>query len=387
MTGLAGCGGGGENVVVGSPVPLSGPLAALGEEERRALNVAVDYVNEELDGMAGRTVEVVFEDTETDPATGRDVARRLVEQENADVLCGCVSGAVTNSVADYAYQASVPFWPYGGSESTTGSNCAPTTFRYVYSTSQDARAGAPWAVENLGSNVWIHYADYSYGQSINQQWRREIENHEMDTTIVDTTSTSLGTSDYSSYLSQIQSSDADWVLMGVTGSDLIAMIQQANQFGLKDEKALVSQNLTIPIRGALGSDVVGVYGNIRYTHKATREANQTFVDRYMEEHDQMPSEPAMVMWTSLLLHAQGAEDAGSVATEDIVPSLSGIQSDTPMGETTIRECDHQASRPYPMGRMTEPEDFDFPSYEILSTRPAEEVIEPCEESGCDMPSL
>ena len=107
----------------------------------------------------------------------------------------------------------------------------------------------------------------------------------------------------------------------------------------------------------------------------------------MSAHDQMPSEPAMVMWTSLLLHAQGASEAGSVATADIVPALEGIQSDTPMGQTSIRACDHQASRPYPMGRITEPDEYEFPSYEILDTRPAEEVIEPCEETGCDMPSL
>lgn len=382
-----GTGGSGQNVILGAPVPLSGPLAALGEEERRGINVAVDYINQELGGMNGSTVQVVFRDTETDPATGRERARQLVESEGAQVLCGCVSGAVTNSVADYAYEARVPFWPYGGSESTTGSECKPTTFRYVYSTSQDARAGAPWAVENLGTRVWIHYADYSYGQSIRDQWRTQIENHQTDTTIVDVTSTSLGTSDYSSYLSQIQASDADWVLMGVTGSDLIGMIQQANQFGLKQQKALVSQNLTVPIRAALGSAVVDVYGNIRYTHDADSEANRLFLDRFTAAHDQIPSEPAMVMWTNLMFHTQAANEAGSVATADVVPALEGIQSDTPMGPTTIRACDHQASRPYPMGRMTQPSQHDFPGYEILSTRPADEVIEPCEESGCDMPSL
>ncbi len=402
LTGLAGCnsngngngttttttngGGSGNAVHVGSPVPLSGPLASLGTTAQQGVESAVQYINEEQGGINGRQVEVTFGDTETDPAVGREEARRLVEQENVDVLVGSVSGAVTNSVAEYAYSVGVPFWPYGGAESTTGSNCAPTTFRYVFSAQQDALAGAPWSIENLGDKVWIHYADYSYGQSIREEWGRLIEESD-NGEIIGETSTPLGTSDYASYISQIQASDADWVLMGLTGSDLIAMINQANSFGLKEQKDLVSQNLTIPIRQALGSNVVGVYGNIRYPVKDPSEVNQQFVDYYAEMHGAPPDEPAMVMWTSLMLHRQAAEEVGSVATADIVPALEGIQADTPMGQTTIRECDHQAERPYPMGRMTAPDQYDFPSYEILDTRSAEDVIEPCSETGCDMPSL
>lgn len=374
--------------VVGSLAPLSGALGSLGEGMEQSVELAADYINEEFDGMNGREVEAIYEDTETDPETGRERARRLVEQENVDVLVGCGSGAVTNSVAEYAYEQRIPYWPYGGSEDTTGTNCRPTTFRYSFSTMQDALAGAPWTLENLGTNVWIHYADYSYGQSIREQWGTVIEESDMDTNIVEVTSTPIGTSDYSSYISQMQASDADWILMGVTGEDLIALVQQANQFGLNEEKDLVSQNVTTkPIRQGVGSDGVGVYGNIRYPVNDDREANQVYVDQYTDAFEDPPEEPGMVLWTSLLLHREAAEAAGSTDLEEITPELEGLQSDSPMGEVEIRECDHQAARPYPMGRITEPDEQDWPSYEVLDTRPTEDVIEPCEESGCDMPSI
>lgn len=374
-------------MLVGGIVPRSGPLAVLGKPEEQGINLAVDHINQEMGGMAGRNVSVQFEDTATDPETGREKAKKLAEQAGVDLLVGAVSGAVAASVANYAYTARVPFWTYGGSESITGKDCKPTTFRYVFSTSQDARAGAEWSVDNLGKNVWIHYADYSYGQSIREQWGNVMDAASTDVNVVDVTKTSIGTSDYSSYISQIQSSNADWVLMAVTGSDLIDFIKQANQFGLKGQKDLVSQNITLPIRQALGSDVVGVYGNIRYPVDSDAKSNQTFVKAFTDAYDGLPSEPAMVMYTSLLLHAQAANEAGSVATADVVPALEGLQADSPMGPVTMRECDHQAKRAYPMGVMTEPDTHDFPGYKILANRSADEVTEPCSETGCSMPSL
>ena len=374
-------------VRVGGVVPTSGPLSQLGQSEREGIEAAVSYINDEMGGMAGRDVEALFEDTASSPETGREKARKLVEQDDVDVLAGAVSGAVAASIADYAYGPRVPFWTYGGAASTTGSNCKPTTFRYTTHTTQDAMAGAPWALENLGTNVWIHYADYAYGQSINEDWQMVIENSSMDTNIINVTKTPLGTSDYSSYISQIQSSDADWLLCAVTGADLISFIQQSDQFGLKQEKDIVSQNLTIPIRSAVGSAGVGWYGNVRYDPNYDSEQNQALKTTHQEMFDEIPTDPGMVMWTSMILHAQAANAAGSVATADVVPELEGLEADSPMGPTRIRECDHQAVRDVPMGQVTEPDQYDWPGMETLATRPGEESIPSCSEVGCDMPSL
>ena len=377
----------GEAVLVGGIVPLSGPLGQLGKSEKQGIQAAVKYVNDEMGGMAGRDVEVVFEDTATSTETGRERARKLVEDDGVDLLVGAVSGAVAGTIADYAAGPGVPFWTYGGSASITGKNCKPTTFRYTTHTVQDAMAGAPWALENLGTNVWIHYADYSYGQAINNDWQAAMESASADANVINTTSTQLGTSDYSSYISQIQASDADWVLAAVTGSDLISFVQQSQQFGLKESKDLVSQNLTIPIRGAVGEAGVGWYGNIRYDLDGESEQNKALKETFQSMHGSLPTDPAAVMWASLVLHAKGANAAGSVETADVVPELEGLQSDSPAGQTTVRACDHQCVRDVPMGQVTAPDQYDWPGFETLATRPGEEILPSCDELGCDMPSL
>lgn len=389
MSGLAGClGDDSESVLVGGVVPLSGPLSPLGESEEAGIQAAVDYLNAEEDGINGREVELLVEDTATDPETGRESARRLVESENVDVLVGAVSGAVAGSIAEYAATVDTPYWTYGGARAITGANCRPTTFRYTTNTVQDARAGAPWCLENLGTDVWIHFADYAYGQDIAGDYQDVIEASDMDTNVVDVTSTPIGTTEFSSYMTEIESAEPDWVLMAVTGADLIAFVQQANDFGLKEDIGFFSINVTTQdIRKAIGSDGHGVYGVIRYDEHFDSSENDRLLEAFAEENDDPPTDPAMVMWTSLRLHAMAAEAAGSVEPADVIPELEGLQADSPMGQTEIRACDHQAIRDIPIGVISEPDEHDWPSIETLASIDGEDAIRSCAETGCDMPDL
>lgn len=390
VSGFAGCLGGddGEGVHIGAVIPRSGALSALGETAENGIQTAVDYLNDEEGGINGEDVEVSYEDTATNPGTGRDGASRLVENENVDLLVGAISGAVASSVAEYAAQQDIPYWTYGGARDITGSACQPTSFRYTTNTVQDARSGAPWALENLGSDVWIHYADYTYGQDIADDFEAEINAADPASNIVDVTDTPIGETEFGSYMTQIESADPDWVLMAVTGADLIAFVQQADEFGLMDSMDFFSINVTTQdIRQAIGSQGVGVYGNIRYDQNFDSDENDRLVDAYTAEYDQPPTDPAMVMWTSIRLHAQAAEAAGTIEAADVIGELEGLEAESPMGPTEIRACDHQAIRDIPIGRITEPDQYDWPGIETNATIDGADAIRSCAETGCDMGSL
>lgn len=373
-------------VRVGYLHPFSGPLADLGEAQDRGSAVAVEHVNDDLDGILDREVVRFVEDTEGDPGQGRDMARRHVETNDVDVLIGGVSGAVNLSIADYAHDAGVPYFAYGGPEEITGSECRPTTFRYGYSDSQIARAGGEWALDNLGENVWIHIADYAFGQSIQREWTTAFEDSGMDYNVVNETQTPLGHDDFSAVLSEIQASDADWVLQGFSGDDAVNFLSQAEQFGLEQD-IMSTTNTYLPLRQGAGNSAVGTYTTIRYDATFESGANETLVEQYTAMHDQPPTDHALVMWSSLRLYAQAADEAGSLETADIIDALEGLESDEPMGTTTIRECDHQAVREGFIGEIVEPDEYDWPGQEILTERLADEIIRDCGETGCEMPTL
>lgn len=370
-------------VLVGGLVPRSGPLSALGESEENGIEVAVDYINEELGGINGREVDVIFEDTATEPETGREGASRLVEAEEVDLLAGAVSGGVAATLSDYAAEQNVPYWTYGGAKDITGENCNSATFRYTTNTVQDARGAVPWAMDELGTDVWIHYADYAYGQDIRDDFEAEIEAEGGN--VVDITHTAQGETEFSTYLTEIQGADPDWVLMGVTGADLIAFVEQAREFGMMDEMDFFSINVTTQdIRIGMGDAGIGVYGNVRYFHGYESEENDALVEAYTAEFDQPPTDTAMVMWASLMLHAEAAEAAGSVDPDDVIPELEGLEAGSPMGPTEVRACDHQAVREIPIGEIVEPDEYDWPSLDIVHETAGEDAIRSCDETGCDL---
>lgn len=380
--------GGSDAVRVGFLHPLSGPFAGLGEAQQRGARIAVTHVNEDLGGINGREVEAVYEDTEGDPATGREKARKLVESDNVNVLIGAVSGAVSLSIADYAHDVQTIYFPYGGSEAITGTDCKPTTFRYQYSASQSARAGAEWSLNNLGSNVWIHFADYSFGQSIRDTWRSAMEESGLDHNIVNITKTPLGTSDFSSYISQIQSSEADWVLQAFSGSDAINFLKQAEQFGMKESVDIMSSvNAYQPLRQGAGSAAVGTYALIRYNRRYDSPENKELIQRHTAAYDTPPTDFALNMWSSLRLYAKGADQAGSLDTGDVIAALEDFETTEPMGPVTMRACDHQAVRDYPIGEIVEPSDYSWPDLKINEMLPGDQITEPCSATECDMPSL
>lgn len=110
---VAGCGGGnggsaeagpaGEettlDLTIGTLLPLSGPLADFGPSNRKAADLALAQVNEAVaEAGATHTVDIRYEDDQSDPQAGVQVARDLVGA-GAECLVGSFSSAVTIPVA------------------------------------------------------------------------------------------------------------------------------------------------------------------------------------------------------------------------------------------------------------------------------------------------
>jgi len=103
LTGGAGClglGGHEDPVTVGSLLPLSGEgtLATIASHHQRAVDAAVEHVND-AGGIHGRELVHESADTAADPETAADAYQSLVD-EGAVAIVGAVLSNVTASLAD-----------------------------------------------------------------------------------------------------------------------------------------------------------------------------------------------------------------------------------------------------------------------------------------------
>jgi len=123
---------------VGLMLPYSGTYAALGVAIENGFRLRVD----ELGGkLAGREIEYVKVDDESDPSKATDNVNKLIKRDNVDVIIGTVHSGVVMAMAKAAKESgTVLIVPNGGADAVTGPMCAQNIFRSSFSNWQPAYA-------------------------------------------------------------------------------------------------------------------------------------------------------------------------------------------------------------------------------------------------------
>ena len=152
---LAGCDRTPSTVKIGVAQPLTGLEAELGQDLYNGVKLAVDELNKEGYKINGKpvTLEIVAMDDRSDPATGKEVAQKMLDAGVVAVIGNLDSGVsveaapvyASENVAQLAISTNPKFTQLG----------LPTTFRLVANDTLQAKAIGSFAVNQL--NV-AHYA-------------------------------------------------------------------------------------------------------------------------------------------------------------------------------------------------------------------------------------
>ncbi len=392
--GLAGCvqdvdddtgdGSGGEDldtVSIGVLVPTSGQSAPLGQAQRRGAELGVEFVNES--DAFGFELDPIYEDTRTDPPTGRSQAERVVENEGVDYILGGLESSVSLALSEYVSDRETVYMSGAAALGLTGEDCNANTFRYETNAAQQMAGLVEFAASELGTNWWLHSTDEAYGVSAFDEIERRIDARGLDVDIVGRTMPDFGTEDYSPQISRISNSDAEVLVIPETGGDLINFMNQAANAGLPDEVAIIGTAIFAQVsRQALGETAVGTYSSTLYNHQLDVGDNRQFVDAYRDEHDAVPGNFARVGYELVRTTARGIRAAGTSDPATFRETLPGLEMETILGETSYRACDHQAVNPVWTGQVVA--DNGGTEMELLDRIDGEDAIRPCEETGCSL---
>src|SRR5207244_9909126 len=130
---------------VGFMLPYSGTYAALGDAIEKGFRL---YVAEQGGRIAGREIEYVKVDDESDPAKATDNVNKLIKRDNVDVLVGTVHSGVAMAMAKAAKDSgTLLIVPNAGADAVTGPMCAPNIFRSSFSNWQPGYAMGEVAAE------------------------------------------------------------------------------------------------------------------------------------------------------------------------------------------------------------------------------------------------
>jgi branched-chain amino acid transport system substrate-binding protein len=276
-------------IKIGLILPYTGTVAP----EAKHISAAVEmYFIEKGMKAGGRTVQIIKEDEETDPTAGLTKARRLVEHHKVNFVVGPVSSAVALAIHDYLRkQKVIQINPSASTrELTAPDKASPKIFRTADTTDQGNYPMGRWMAKNTAyRNVVIAATDRSGGRHSVGAFKAGFE--EGGGKVVKEVYPKLGTMDFASYLSSIDTKGADAVYAWFPGTDAIRFVQQYQEFGLKKRLPLFGYGIITddPYLATVGDPALGIVVSCAYTWTLDTPQNRAFVKVYQSKWGEPPS--------------------------------------------------------------------------------------------------
>ncbi len=97
-----------QNIKIGTFLSVTGVAATLGEPELKTLQLYVEKINKE-GGVLGRNLELISYDDGSEAAKSNSFAKRLIDEDNVDVIIGGTTTGGTMAIIPLVERAGIPF--------------------------------------------------------------------------------------------------------------------------------------------------------------------------------------------------------------------------------------------------------------------------------------
>lgn len=331
----------GEPVKLGLLAPMSGVSSHYGPILKNSADLAVEEINA-AGGILGRPVRLYVEDDKFSTAPAAEAAKNLLGKEEVAALIGTISSASTQAVIPVATRAKRPFLYVIQGEYK---GCNPYIFALGPTPYQQVKFWGPWMVKNLGKSIYMIGSDYVFPRELNAEIKKVIE--PLGGKAAGEEYIALGTKDFSTILTRVEAAKPEVLLSSMVGSDAIAFLKQAHEFGLhKKMKVTALPSLNSAYYPAVkeiadGKTTVGIYSD-----DLDNPLNKRFVQKYKEKFK--PAGPvvevASVTYTAVYMVKAAAEKAKSLEGDKLAQALKGLTVDSPAGKMTIDPKTHLATQ-------------------------------------------
>lgn len=311
----------------------TGPLSPVGTELNEGVRAHMQEVNSEV---AGRKLELTFEDPETKVDPGLTKLRKLVERDKVHLVVGPVNSALAYAMRDYIHERKMPtiITQATATELTQG-KASPFLFRTGFGSEQLNLPVGWYAYTKLGyKRVLLVALDHVAGREQAGGFMKTFR--QVGGTIVSETYAPLGTADWAPYLTRLKGEleKADAVVAVMWGADAIRFVKGYTEYGLKGVKPLLAHGSAVDeaLLPSEGEAALGVLSYSYYTPTLNTPVNRQFTDRIRRLTSKEPS----------TYHELGYVTA-KVITEAL-RRLNGKVEDVPALLAELRKTDFEGPR-------------------------------------------
>ena len=331
-------------VKIGVLLPFSDIYAVLGENITEGLKMYFDEVNNEA---AGRPLELIIEDTEIKPDVAQQKARKLVEQDEVDLLTGVVSSGVLLGLRDYLIETkSLLICSNAGANQLSRELKTPYIWRTSFTNWMIHWPIGGWAGENVGKRAYITVPDYAAGENALSAFTNSFEAAGGEIIGVQRTPfPNMG--DPAPFVAELASADPDFVYAWYSGSSAVTFVKAYHDFGIGDTIPLVTSGFTVgeDVRPAQGEAALGIYNSLHWTPLLDNPENKTFTAAYEERTGSPPDVYSVQGYDTgrVIVDMLTAVQGDTTNVDPMIDSLSGISFKSPRGPFAL-DANSQAPR-------------------------------------------
>lgn len=286
-------------VKVGMITTLSGGGAGLGIDARDGFMLALKLSSSDA-------VEVVIEDDQQKPEIAVQLADKMIQAENVDVLTGIIWSNLAMAVVPSAVaQDKIYLSVNAGPSALAGKGCHPNYFNVAWQNDNLHEAAGAHATKAGYAKTFILAPNYPAGTDALTGFKRFYKGE-----LAGEIYTTLGQTDYAAEIAQIRASGADSVFFFLPGGMGISFMKQYADSGVGLPVVGPAFSFDQGILQAVGAAALGVVNTSQWGKDLDNAANQTFVAAFQQEYGRLPSLYASQGYdtANLLLSAIGKAD-------------------------------------------------------------------------------
>ncbi|NVK43094.1 MAG: ABC transporter substrate-binding protein [Oceanospirillaceae bacterium] len=300
---------------------------------------AVEMAVEDFGGsVLGKPIEVVSADDQLKPDVGSAKVRQWVESEQVDTVAGLVSSAVVGAATKVLTDnKKIALISTAASNAFTTSSCSPYNVHWTYNVTALANGTVKPMVQS-GKKKWFFItADYAFGHALEQVATDVITQNNGE--VVGAVRAPLGTTDFSSYVLQAQSSGADVVALANAGADTVNSLKTAAEFGLTQTADVAGLLVFTPNAQAMDAATAGGMTLTTGFYWDFDDQTRAWSKRFKERHGAIPAMGHAGAYSMTMHYLKAVEAAGTDDSDAVMAKMKELKPEDFFARNAVLRAD------------------------------------------------
>jgi branched-chain amino acid transport system substrate-binding protein len=322
-------------IVLGTHLDLSGPVAATMPQIRYGTQMRLDEANDK-GGVNGRKFKFVVEDNASQPQVAVRATDKLINRDEVFAIINPFGSGTNAAALKRSVDAGVIYFaPWAASavmQKISGNS--PLLFTTIANYDTTTAAGLKWMIDQYKpQKVGFIFQESPFGDLLGAGVKLAMEEKKM--TLAATAGYKVGDLDFSSQVARMQQAGVDLVVTATIIRETISVAGEMKKAGMINAKMLTGTPGRTNIVVQLGKDTVeGIYGigtfNPIMPSKGSEDV-QKWAMAFNKKFNLEPDETALLAYTHADWFVRGIEAAGrDITTDKMVTALRGLSQSGPI---------------------------------------------------------